>query len=132
MASMVAVSGAVVPSSASARVAAANARSDARAAAGHVLANLDDEEPTWEFVGQLLEASPRTQVDVNSSLMDRVSRTAVESADMATTRVGIVYSSRTYSDELMHPTSANATRAGQDAYQLPFDVDQLDRHLIAG
>jgi hypothetical protein len=56
----------------------------AREAAGHVLALLDQKEPTHEFVRQLLEASPQKQVAIVSSLVHLVSRTAVESADMAT------------------------------------------------
>jgi hypothetical protein len=56
----------------------------AREAAGHVLALLDEKEPTHEFVRHLIEASPQKRVAIVSSLVHMVSRMAVESADMAT------------------------------------------------
>jgi hypothetical protein len=59
----------------------------AREAAGHVLAILDGAEPTHDFVRQLIEAAPVKQVAIVSSLVHIVSRTAVESADMATLKL---------------------------------------------
>lgn len=55
----------------------------AREAAAYVLAHLDG-TPAHEFVQHLTATAPRKQVAIVSSLVHLVSRTAVESADMAT------------------------------------------------
>jgi hypothetical protein len=61
----------------------------AREACAHVLALLDEKEPMHEFVRQLIAASPQKQVAIVSSLVYAVSRTAVESADMATFKLSL-------------------------------------------
>lgn len=66
----------------------------AREAAAHVLALLDEAESPYDFVQQLLKASPAKQVVIVSTLTKGLIRHAVESADMATFKLKLRLMSR--------------------------------------